>query len=199
MKKITALVTALLLLCCASVSLADQVTVSAETYPLYSLAKLVAGDAAEVTLGAAEDAAIVFCVGSREAAENQAIVSVTELLDVQGEDTDALTIPVNCMIMASYLADALSAVNPDSTVAYQANLGALVTELSELDLALRAAVTADTAISCADGSMAFFAAEYGCALADDGVVLSTYNNPSEELMEFSYVELMAKNLEALQK
>lgn len=199
MKKIAALAAALVLIGCVSVSLAEPVTISAETYPLYSLTKLVAGDSAEVVLDGGENAAIVFCVGSREAAEHQAVVSVTELLAIQGEDTDALTIPVNCMIMASYLADALGHADPGGAAAYQANLSALVTELSELDLALRAAVTADTAIACTDGSMAFFAAEYGVTLAEDGIPLSTYNHPPEELRELTYVELMTKNLEALQE
>lgn len=213
MKRLLALLISLLVLAgaCGGAVAEEKLTVVATTYPLYDLAASVGGELVDVVYAsenaaeAAAEADIVLCVGGEADAwtaglEGKTVVKAAEgLLMIEG-DLDVTTIPVNCMIVASYLADALAVVDGDNNAVYQENLGNYIMAMSELDLAIRAVVTADTVVSCADGSMAYFAQEYGVTYSQDAegaIVLSTYNVPAEEDMELSYAELMQKNIAAL--
>ncbi len=198
MKKLFVMFVVIAILVSASAALAEGTRIAAETFPLYSLAKAIVGEDEhfEVVMDDA-DAQILFCVHQKEAPEGTKVVSIEESIGLAEADTDALTIPVNCMLMASYLADALAEVEPEHSEMFQENLVALVETFSDLDIAIRDAINEDTVVTCDDGSMECFAAEYGVSIADDGIVLSTYNNPAEDLNEFTYLDLMRLNLEKL--
>ena len=188
MKKILAVLLALML--CASAG-AEGLTIVATSYPMYSTALQITEGLQEVRYEPAEGEA------SLTVGDVTILASACALAPIEG-DTDTLTVPVNVMIFASLLGDVLNAQDPENNATYQERISALVTEYSDLDLALREVVTADTAIACDDGSMAYFAAEYGVKLAEDGTVLHTYDTPSEEDAAVSYLELMQRNLAALQ-
>lgn len=167
----------------------------------------------------AKNAQIVLCVGNDSDAWaeklNATVVRATDglmLMDTDGNpatdetsakklDTDVLTVPVNNMLCASSLADALSAMDAEHAQQYQDNASAYVEALIDLDLRFREAVQGIEAITCKDGSMRYFAQEYGVvyeAKAGAGVVvLSTYNDPGKADMEMTYIQLMERNLEAL--
>ena len=180
-------------------------TVIATTYPLYDVAKNVCGDLADVQYVPEKtdvDADIVLYVGTEadawvEDLEGAELVSATYGVELIDDDTDVMTIPVNCMLCALNFAEALDEIDPDNSATYQDNASAYVDLMSELDMHIREAVQEGMTISCADGSMAYFAKEYGVTVADDGAVLSTYNYPTEEQQEISYAELMHANLHAL--
>lgn len=201
MKKVVTLLTAAVLLLMTAAGLAEgevKPTIVATTFPLYSLAQRIAGDQAEVIFS--EDAAegdILFSLTASENWGEKAKVIAADKIELIENDLDVLTVPVNCMVMASYLADALAAQDLAHNDAYQANLLELVTDLSNLDQQIREAAVPGTVISCNDGSMAYFAAEYGLTIGPDGILLSTFNHPSDEEAGLGYVELMKINAEKL--
>ena len=125
------------------------------------------------------------------------------VVDLLEGDGDFLTIPVNNMICASYLADILGEMDAEHNDLYQQNVAAYVEAMSALDLRMRevAAQLEDAKIFCEDGSMAYFAREYGLELSDgeeEAVVLHTYIRPAEEDEEVPYLQLMERNLAALE-
>ena len=158
-------------------------TVAATTYPLYDVAKNVCGDLAEVLYVPEEadvDADVVLYIGTDadawvENLEDVRLVKATDGVELIEGDTDVMTIPVNCMLCALNFAEALNDVDADNSATYQENASAYVDLMSELDMHIRDAVQEGMTISCNDGSMAYFAKEYGVTVADDGAVLSTYN------------------------
>ena len=111
-----------------------------------------------------------------------------------------MVIPVNCMLAATYLADALNELDSENNSVYQENLIAYISELSAVDFSIRDALTGDIVVDCADGSMAYFAREYGVKYepgAEGAIVLSTYNFPAEDDLEVPYAELLGRNIAAL--
>lgn len=203
----------LLLLCLMTcTALADApYTVLATTYPLYDMAVNVCGDLAEVLFVSDasnhEHTAADIVLGVDADADAWAaklpeakIFKAVEGLDLIDGDTDALTVPVHCMICASRFADLLYAVDPDNNTVYQDNLEAYVNAMSEIDLHIRDVVSPGLTICCDDGSMAYFAREYDLTLAADdqsGAVLSTFNHPAEDLLQTPYVQLIHANLHRL--
>lgn len=211
MKKIVILLLIALVCMMPCVAMADgQRTVVATTYPLYDLAKSICGDLAQVQYAPkaeAEDikADVLLCMGSDADAwvdllENVKVIKAVSGLDLIEGSTDALTVPVNCMVCASYFADAMGAVDPQNNAAYQENLDAYVAAMGEVDSYIRESVQAGTKISCVDGSMAYFAREYGLVEVQSekaDAELNTYNYPAEEQLKTPYTELLLANLYAL--
>lgn len=189
----------------------EQRAIVATTYPLYDMAKTVCGDLADVQYvpedaeAAAAAADIVLCMGAESDAwadglTDAKVVKAINGLDLIEGDTDVLTIPVNCMICASYFADAMGELDPENNQVYQSNLSGYVETMSAMDAHIREAISEGLEVRCADGSMAYFAREYGVIEAQDeegAAELYTYNYPAEELLETSYAELMHGNLHAL--
>lgn len=214
MKKSLSLLAALVLALClltAAAAAEGTLTIVATTYPLYDMARSLCGDLADIRYASedaqaqAEGADIVLCVGGEEDAWADALPGVTvvkamdniELID---GDRDVLTIPINCMLCASYLADALGSLDAANNAAYQANLAAYMDAMISMDNHIRETVTAAMKVSCPDGSMAYFAKEYGVTFdqdAQDAVALSTFNAPAADAIEIPYVELLHSNLHAL--
>lgn len=212
MRKTLAFFTAILMLFgCMNAMAEDQPTIVATTYPLYDMARSICGDLALVQYapdGAediASDADVLLCVGGEDdawadALDKVVVVKAINGIDLIGSDTDVLTIPVNCMICASYFADAISALDAANLQSYQTNVSAYIERMSALDIHIRDAVSEGMKVSCSDGSMAYFAREYGLENAQgdaSAAVLSTYNAPAEENLDTSYIDLLHENLHAL--
>lgn len=213
-RRMIAVISALLALICmmSGAAVAEEKSmIVATTYPLYDMAQNICGDLAEIQYApeGAEEAAgaadVVLCMGTEDDAWADALADVKVVKAVNGldlieGDTDVLTIPVNCMICAAYFADAMGEIDPENNATYQSNLTAYVETMNAMDSHIREAVSEGMKIRCADGSMAYFAREYGLTEAQDdegAAELSTYNYPAEELCETAYVELMHANLHAL--
>lgn len=191
-----------------------QLCLVATAYPLYDMAKSISGEYAEVlympeaTAEDAQSADILFCMSPEQdswaaEAEGARLLFAADGLDLLEDDGDFLTIPVNNMICASYLADILGEMDAEHNDLYQQNVAAYVEAMSALDLRMRevAAQLEDAKIFCEDGSMAYFAREYGLELSDgeeEAVVLHTYIRPAEEDEEVPYLQLMERNLAALE-
>lgn len=188
-----------------------HLTVVATNYPLYDMAVQLGGDHLNVlyqpdaSAESVEGADIVLCVGAEKDAwtddlDGVAVVRAMNGIELIEGEEDVLTIPVNNMIVASYLNDALNAIDEAHSEVYLENLIAYVEALSALDKSFRDAVNEETAVYCEDGSMGYFAREYGVKLAeaaDGAVLLNTYAYPAEEDLTVPYIELMQRNLEAL--
>ena len=210
MKKVLALLlTLLMLIAVSSVAMAEEkLTVVATTYPLYDMARNICGELVDVVYApenakeAAAEADIVLCISDgMNDLQDTVVVNVLDGLDVIDGDSDALTIPVNCMLAATYLADALNELDNENNSVYQDNLIDYISVLSAVDFSMQDVAAGDIVVDCADGSMAYFAREYGVKYepgAEDAIVLSTYNFPAEDDMEVPYAELMGRNLAALQ-
>ena len=202
---------ALLCLACGVAMAEGERVVVATTYPLYDMARIVCGDLADVQYApedaekAAEKADVVFCIGGESDAWADALADVKVVKAVNGLEliegnTDVLTIPVNCMISASYFADAMGELDPDNNQAYQDNASSFIETMIALDSHIRDAVNADMKVKGADGSMAYFAREYGVTEAqdsEDAIELYTYSYPAEDLLDTPYAELMHSNLHLL--
>lgn len=190
-----------------------HLTVAATTYPLYDIAYQLGGghlnvvympDADAETIG---DADILLCMGGEKDAwttelENVTVVRAMDGIELIENDEDILTIPVNVMIVAAYFSDALVIADNAHVGLYGEKLGNYIDALGALDMSFREVVKEGTKVFCEDGSMAYFAKEYGVEIVDeaeDAVVLSTYNYPAETDLTTSYVELMQRNLEMLTK
>lgn len=209
---IAALSVLLALMCMMSVAAAeDRRVVAATTYPLYDMARNICGDLAEVKYvpenaeEAVEAADVVLCMDAEgdtwadTLADVKVVKAVNGLELIEG-NTDVLTIPVNCMICASYFAETMGEIDPENKSTYQSNLNTYVEEMISMDHHIREVVSENMKIKCSDGSMAYFAREYGLSEAQDGeeaAELSTYNVPAEELCDTPYIELMHVNLHAL--
>ena len=162
----------------------------------------------EATAEDAQSADILFCMSQEQDSwaaevEGARLLFAADGLDLLEGDGDFLTIPVNNMICASYLADILGEMDAEHNDLYQQNVAAYVEAMSALDLRMRevAAQLEDAKIFCEDGSMAYFAREYGLELSDgeeEAVVLHTYIRPAEEDEEVPYLQLMERNLAALE-
>lgn len=181
----------------------DKITIYATTYPLYDLARQIGGKRVEVkyaTDGEIEEAEILLLVNDEIIVpDGVVVVRAIEGLELIEGDYDVLTIPVNNMLCAISLADALYKLDREHNDEYQQNTSTFIDEMSEMDLAFRNSLSGDEEIACNDGSMAYFALEYGVKYtnAENAIVLSTYNKPDEERIGTSYLELMKMNLDAL--
>lgn len=191
-----------------------QLRLVATAYPLYDMAKSISGEYVEVlympeaTAEDAKNADILFCMSQEQDSwaaevEGARLLFAADGLDLLEDDGDFLTIPVNNMICASYLADILGEMDAEHNDLYQQNVAVYVEAMSALDLRMReaAAQLEDAKIFCEDGSMAYFAREYGLELSDgeeEAVVLHTYIWPAEEDEEVPYLQLMERNLAALE-
>ncbi|MGN0754139.1 MAG: metal ABC transporter substrate-binding protein [Aristaeellaceae bacterium] len=187
-----------------------RMTVVAASYPLYDIARHILGDTAVVRYIPEPDAQIsadvVLCTENQmeewvNAVPDALLFDAVKGIEILEGDYDAFTIPVNCMICASFLADTMGVINPEQNELYQQNLMHYIAEMGELDLRLIAATANHPRITCDDGSMAYFAREYGVEYVREGEnlpVLSAYTTPSEEDMQLTYCQLMLRNLEKLE-
>ncbi|HIV28096.1 MAG TPA: zinc ABC transporter substrate-binding protein [Candidatus Ornithocaccomicrobium faecavium] len=191
-----------------------QLCLVATAYPLYDMAKSISGEYVEVlympeaTAEDAQSADILFCMSQEQDSwaaevEGARLLFAADGLDLLEGDGDFLTIPVNNMICASYLADILGEMDAEHNDLYQQNVAAYVEAMSDMDLRIREATAQleGTKISCEDGSMTYFAREYGLELSDgeeEAIVLHTYIHPAEEDEEVPYLQLMERNLAALE-
>lgn len=210
-KRIFLLLLALMCVLSCTAMAENSRTVVATTYPLYDIAISICGNLAQVQYEpeASEEQAskgeVLLCVGSEadswvDQLEDVKIVKAVDGLDLIDGDMDVLTIPVNCMISASYFADAMGAMDPENNGVYQHNLAHYIATMSAIDSHIRENVYDGLKISCADGSMAYFAREYGLinAQGEKGAAeLRTYNYPAEDQLGISYAELIHANLHAL--
>lgn len=191
-----------------------QLRLVATAYPLYDMAKSISGEYVEVlympeaTAEDAKNADILFCMSQEQDSwaaevEGARLLFAADGLDLLEGDGDFLTIPVNNMICASYLADILGEMDAEHNDLYQQNVAAYVEAMSDMDFRIREATAQleGTKISCEDGSMTYFAREYGLELSDgeeEAIVLHTYIHPAEEDEEVPYLQLMERNLAALE-
>ena len=209
-KSIVSMMLALLLWMGCTAFAEAQRTIVATTYPLYDIAQSVCGDLAQVVYApqAAEkeaaDADVLLCMGTDADAWADSLKDVRVVKALDGIDSiegnaDALTIPVNCMICASYFADAMNEIDPEHNDVYQDRLTAYVESMISLDDHIRSAVQPNAKISCPDGSMAYFAREYGLTETDaaEAIALYTYNYPEDDLIGTPYAELLHANLHRL--
>lgn len=199
-----------LILCMSMVCVAEEkATIVATTFPLYDIAKNVGGDLVNVVYVPDYQENSIECdviyVLSEESApwakelKNVRVEVALKGIELIEGDNYAFTAPINVMIASSYLMDALCEIDPAHTDVYLLNYIAYFEQINEIDAKFREADIEDKSITCNDGSMAYFAKEYGIQIQDgeEACVLSTYNFPSEEDVLLSYAELMLKNLEAL--
>lgn len=143
-----------------------RLTVAATIYPLYDIARTVAGDRARAVLllppgaspetfelspGAARElqrSAILFAVGhgidewALDAAQNAAPVIVDRgvalrMLDEDEEDPHYWLDPANARVIARTMADALSDANPDGAESYRNNAARLQEDLEVLEREMR--------------------------------------------------------------
>ena len=218
MKKLLACMLAgIMLLAGAAVAEQDAaLVITATTFPLYEMAQAIGGDHVQVVYApenpaeAAAQGQLLLCLGGEEDAwadelENVTVLRVTdgmELAENEGvADTDVLTAPVNHMIFATTLADALVTMDADHTAEYQENTLTYTEQMIDLDNRYREAVANVKKVACADGSMYYLAQEYGLEYVStedpEAVVLYTYDHPSEEDQAEGYMALMERNLAAL--
>lgn len=209
-RRIAVLLLALMFIISGVAAAEEQYVVVATTYPLYDMARTVCGDLVDVQYvpegaeAATATADVVLCMGAENDAWTDALTDARVVKAINGLDLiegnmDVLTIPVNCMICASYFADAMGELDSENNQVYQSNLSGYVEAMGAMDTHIREIVSEGMKIRCADGSMAYFAREYGLSEAQDEETaeLSTYNYPEEELLETSYAELMHANLHIL--
>lgn len=197
---------ALALLLAVSPALAEgEISVLATTYPLYDMAKNIGGEDVTVTYdpeaaGDAQGADIVVCAGNEAEewnVENVVKASDDALAFIEG-DYEVSTIPINMAMVATTLDRVLGEMNPEHQTAYNDNFSAYADAMFALDAEIREAVAEGATVTGADGSMAYFAQEYGATEAEGGVELHTYTHPEEADQETPYIDLMRRNLEALQ-
>lgn len=188
-----------------------HLTVVATAYPLYDMALQIGGDQLEVvyqpeaTVESIEGIDILLCMGGEKDSwaadlENVTVVRAMDGIELIEGEENVLTIPVNNMIVASYFTDALCVADETHSDMYANNLGIYVEALSSLDLSFRDVIKDGTKVFCENGSMAYFAKEYGVEAVDtsDGaVIMSTYEQPVDDELTVPYIELMQRNLEAL--
>ena len=188
-----------------------HLTVVATTYPLYDMAFQIGGEhlnvayQPEATIESIDGTDILLCMGGEKDswATDLEDVMVVRAMDgielIEGEE-NVLTIPVNNMIVASYFTDALCAADDSHSDMYVNNLGMYTEAFISLDLSFRDAIEEGTKVFCENGSMAYFAKEYGVEAVDTvegAVVMNTYEHPVDEELTVPYIELMQRNLEAL--
>ena len=112
-----------------------QLCLVATAYPLYDMAKSISGEYAEVlympeaTAEDAQSADILFCMSQEQDSwagevEGARLLFAADGLDLLEGDGDFLTIPVNNMICASYLADILGEMDAEHNDLYQQNVAA---------------------------------------------------------------------------
>ena len=192
----------------------DNIVIVATTYPLYDLAKVIGGEHVTVKYApdnAQEEAAsaqILLCVGGEDDAWVDALegVTVVKAMDTVLEsiegDNEALTIPINVVLCADQLSTVLQEMDSENADLYNSNNQAFMDDMFAFDREIRDAARNKNGLQIkgADGSMAYFAAEYGLENApdaEDATVLCTYSFPAEEDLEVSYMDLMRRNLEVL--
>ena len=215
----------LLLLClCSGLAESDTMVIKATTYPLYDMARSLYGDAVTVTLvpDASTDTLgqcdILLCVGDENdewttsldgVTVVRALDSISGLLTIDGNvassdtpieriDADVLTIPINNVLVAYDLVDSVTMLNADIGTAATDKLEDYANQYFEMDRLLVDAVKNGVSVTCVDGSMNYFAHEYGVDVEQEGAVeLHTYNMPENENLEVPYIELMQQNLQAI--
>lgn len=209
---------------CALPAAAEQTTsalkILATTYPLYDMAKNVMGDMAEVVYSAeyVEDCNVVLCTGGVNDAWADELEGVTvvkaidsaELMDLSGNpvtedtapeniDTDVIVVPINLVMCSFAFIDALSVLDGTNATTYYLNQTLYIEQLILLDNRIREVANAQL-ITGGDGSMAYFALEFGLTCAQEGeeaIVLYTFNQPEGEDAELTYIELFERNIAAL--
>lgn len=212
-KVMSLLVVFVLLFGCVPLVQADEanLTVVATTYPLYDIARQIGGEHLnvlydpDVTPESLNAADILLCVGTLEDSwlselDDVKVHYASTGVELIENEWDINTIPINNMLVATYLTETLTKADSDHGGLYRQNLSDYVDVMIALDMRIRSAINKAVKIYCEDGSMAYFAKEYGvqiAANADNAVLLYTYTNPSAEDQKFSYVQLMEKNLDAL--
>ena len=202
---VVAMLTMLMLTAVTPALAEGGLAVTATTYPLYDLARNVGGEYVEAVYAPdaedAEGSRVVLCMSDElEVPEGAWMIRATNGLELIDGDTDVLTVPVYNILCASALMEALQEIDPAHADTYEANYEAYTTALIAVDSEFLTAVKSDMKISCEDGSMAYFAKEYGVEYAPDAadaIVLRTYNHPAEEDMDTPYIDLMRRNVEAL--
>lgn len=217
MKKLIALLLMLTLMAVTPALAEEKPVVVATTYQLYDVARIVGGEFVEVKYApenaqeVVKEGEILFCLGGEDDAWTESLegVTVVRVLDkmhnlfepIEG-DNEIMAVPINCLWAAMELQDVLSEVDAANKDAYTANTDAFTIEVFAFDKEIRESISnaAEVKIKGSDGSMAYFAAEYGLQYApdaEDAIALNTYSNPSEEDLEVPYLELMRRNLDAL--
>mgnify|MGYP000862602185 FL=1 len=228
MKRIvyTYLILLLLLCLCSGLAEDDTIVIKATTYPLYDMARSLYGDPATVTFmpDASTDTLgqcdILLCVGDENdqwtafldgVTVVRALDSIGGLLTIDGNvasldtpieeiDADVLTIPINDVLVAYDLVDAVTMLNADIGTAATDELEDYANQYFEMDRLFVEAVENGAAVTCHDGSMNYFAQEYGVDVDQEGAVeLHTYNMPGNENLEVPYIELMQRNLQAIKE
>lgn len=225
MKKLISLILcALLAAACALPAIADDTpkpSVIATNYPLYDMARNIAGSRLNVALANeyAEGCHIILCEGGvadawvneqEGAAVIRAIDYATLKLDLEGNpapedapieltDTRVLTVPIHMVLCAYALAEELARLDAEHTQAYYANLDEYANAMFALDAMFREAANQQV-IRGGDGSMAYFAQEYGLInlpQEERALVLNTFAQPNAQDAGIAYIELMERNLIAL--
>ncbi len=187
-----------------------HLTIVATNYPLYDMVCQIGGGhlnafyQPEANADSIEGADILLCMGGEKEAWANELEGVTVIRAMEGAkiiegEENILTIPVNNMLAACALIDTLTVLDEAHSQMYNDNFDAYMDALIELDQEFCQAVSEETKVSCEDGSMAYFADEYGVEIADsaDSIALKTYENPADEDLTVPYIELMHRNLEAL--
>lgn len=210
MKKIFAVLIAIIL-CIGAYGVAEEKpTIAATTFPLYDIAKNVAGDKMNVVYvpeNAQENVQeydILFVLNESTdpwttEIEGKTVVYALEGIETIDGENDVFTAPINVMLCASYFSDALCALDPANSVVYQENFVQYFTLMSEIDSQYRSALQPGMNVFSRDGSLVYLAIEYGVNVWDtkDAYILATYNFPTEEDAILSYAELMMRNIEVL--
>lgn len=190
-----------------------EISIAATSYPLYDMAKIVGGDAVEVTYvpdaQIPEGTQIVLCMANEvtDAGDATVISAVNKAyVSVEG-DTSCLTAPINNAMVARALTEVLQSMDADNMDNFANSLSAYTNDIIALDAEIRTLVDEKKnngealKVTCADsGSLACFAKEYGVEYAQDApdaIELSSYEHPADEDLEVPYIDLMRRNLEAL--
>lgn len=200
-----------LVLCLSIVGVAEsKATIVTTTFPLYDIAKNVVGDMMNVVYNPNffeeenKECDILYALSeeadpwTKELKDVKVIYALDGIELIEGEN-DIFTAPINVMVAAGNLAMKLGTDDPANMEAFQMNFVLYFTLINDVDTQFREIDFEGKTITCSDGSMAYFAKEYGVQIQDgeEACVLSTYNFPSEEDQLLSYAELMLKNLAAL--
>lgn len=204
MKRLMVLLLVMALLAVPALAQAE-IAITATSYPLYDLAKIVGGDEVVVTYTPdatiPEDAQIVLCMSDEaKAPEGAKLIRAVDGIDLIEGDTDVLTIPINNVLCGLTLAEALAELDPDNLETYNVRMNAYMEDMFALDAEIRQAVTEQTRVTCDDGSMMYFMMEYNVGYTPDddtAILLHTYTHPAEEDLNTPYIDLMRRNLEAL--
>ncbi|MBQ3170275.1 MAG: zinc ABC transporter substrate-binding protein [Clostridia bacterium] len=211
MKKFIALLLAVIFVLSVYGIAEEKPTIVATTYPLYDIAKSVAGDRMNVIYAPenaqehAADCDIVFALCEETDPWTKEISNVKVIYALEGIEIidgvyDVFTVPVNLMLCSSYFADSLCMLDMSNQSYYYENYMNYFLMMSEIDNQYRQAVTQDMTVYSNDGTMLYLAIEYGVNVenTDEAYLLSTYNYPSEDDLAFSYADLMMRNVEILQ-